>query len=275
LFIVTFMYKGQRGVAHLPLMILVVIVLGAISFVGYKVFNNQSKVSTSQTASSRKTNPDATLPTLSQSQHDPYEGWKAYFSNTEKLSFKYPTDWTSTDYGDRTATGKADSVEFFSSSKQVAVFWNSQLGGQGGGCDATVFPGSPEAKNNNPGACPYFKVLDKQNTDVKNLFYVGGIVTRDGIHYLPWMVLQDKSGLLESRGSMGYLDFPGKNNSYMDTYGHTIQTDAELIGGINGLGSFGDGNNQGNLNESDATNFFSTAEAKQAKLILMSVSYSN
>jgi hypothetical protein len=225
-------------------MILVVIVLGAISFVGYKVFNNQSKVSTSQTASSRKTNPDATLPTLSQSQHDPYEGWKAYFSNTEKLSFKYPTDWTSTDYGDRTATGKADSVEFFSSSKQVAVFWNSQLGGRGGGCDATVFPGSPEAKNNNPGACPYFKVLDK-------------------------------SGLLESRGSMGYLDFPGKNNSYMDTYGHTIQTDAELIGGINGLGSFGDGNNQGNLNESDATNFFSTAEAKQAKLILMSVSYSN
>jgi hypothetical protein len=71
---------------------------------------------------------------------DPYAGWKTYTSQTEKLKFKHPSDWTSVDYTDSTATGKADSVQLFSPSKQVTVYWISQEGGKGGACNANVFP---------------------------------------------------------------------------------------------------------------------------------------
>jgi hypothetical protein len=105
------------------------------------------------------------------------------------------------------------------------------------------------------------------------LYYVAGIETLDGTHYSPWMAIQDESGLLTSRGSAGYLSFPGKNNSYSDAYGHVLTAHAKMVAGRSDLPPFGDGNGFGNLNEAEARRFFSTEEAKQAKLILMSATY--
>lgn len=258
--------------AVILLAVLVVAVLAVTSVLVYqrhKPISAQHSAATSQTQTTSQSKNAATLapPT------DPYAGWKTYTSATEKLSFKYPSDWTTTDYSDRTATGKADSVELFNPSKSVAVFWNSQRGGVGGACDPSVFPGSAAAKTDSPGACPYFKVLDMQKLIGADLYYVGGIETHDGTHYSPWIALQDSNGLLTSRGDMGYLMFEGKNNGFTDGNGYVIKNNpAELIGGESNLPPFGDGG-VSYLTESQAAAFFATPDSQTMKLILVSATY--
>jgi hypothetical protein len=260
------------GILGIVLVLAVIAVLGASGLVVYQ-HRKSSAHNTAATSTSQTTTQTQEPPTTPAPPPDPYAGWKLYTSSSEKLSFKYPPDWTTTNYSDRTPTGKADAVELFNPSKSVAVYWDSQIDGIGGACDPSVFPGSAAAKNNSPGACPYFKVLDKKKLTGADLYYVAGIVTYDGTHYSPWMALQDSHGILTSKGDMGYLMFQGKNNSLTYPNGHVLQTTpVKLIGGESSLPPFGEGG-VGNLTESQATAFYSTPDAQQIKLILLSASY--
>jgi len=68
------------------LLIVVLILVGGLGYLGYKQVNKKSATSTSSTATTTKT-----------TAVDPYAGWKTGTLKYEKLSFKYPSNWTLTD----------------------------------------------------------------------------------------------------------------------------------------------------------------------------------
>ena len=68
------------------LLIVVLILVGGLGYLGYKQVNKKSSTSTSSTATTTKT-----------TAVDPYAGWKTGTLKYEKLSYKYPSNWTLTD----------------------------------------------------------------------------------------------------------------------------------------------------------------------------------
>jgi hypothetical protein len=95
---------NQSGFSGVEVL-LVILVVAVIGFGGYYVWHTQhdktKPVSTSnKTASSTK---KSTATTTS-----PYAGWKTYKLSVEKLSFKYPADWTVAD----TSSATQDNVVF-------------------------------------------------------------------------------------------------------------------------------------------------------------------
>lgn len=84
--------KNSKGFTLVETL-LVILVLAVIGFGGYYVWQNQHKDETK--VSSNKSTATKTE-TKSQSS-DPYQGWKSYTLPYEKLSFKYPSDWTLSD----------------------------------------------------------------------------------------------------------------------------------------------------------------------------------
>ncbi len=71
---------------------------------------------------------------------------------------------------------------------------------------------------------------------------------------------------------LGYLTFMGKHNDIIDSNGRDLGvTEAELHGGDSNQPPFS--NNIGTETEDQAKAFFSTTEAQQAKLILLSYAY--
>jgi hypothetical protein len=66
------------------LLIVVLILVGGLGYLGYKQVNKKSKTSTATTAKTAAV--------------DPYAGWKTGTLKYEKITFKYPADWTLDDY---------------------------------------------------------------------------------------------------------------------------------------------------------------------------------
>jgi hypothetical protein len=76
--------------------LLLVLVVAVIAFGGYYVYSNQKHKTTNSstpTTTSSTSTPKAT-PIKST---DPYDGWKTATLQYEKISYKYPSDWTLTD----------------------------------------------------------------------------------------------------------------------------------------------------------------------------------
>lgn len=70
--------------------VIVVVILAAIGFTGWYVWQAQNRSSGQQPSTNEPApvqNPQAT---------DPYEGWKTYCDDAAKACFKYPTEWALT-----------------------------------------------------------------------------------------------------------------------------------------------------------------------------------
>ena len=80
------------------------------------------------------------------------EGWKIYTSNSEKICFIYPNDWTIIKPLIRSSISDADAISLQSPSGAIKIFWVSVISGLGGNCD-------PELPL--PDGCPLITVVDK------------------------------------------------------------------------------------------------------------------
>jgi hypothetical protein len=245
--------------------LLILVVIGILGFTGWFVYHSQklatkdySSQSSIQTSSTKK----STEPS------DPYAGWKTYTSSFEKLTFKYPADWRSVTPEVPSTDPSADSFELKSPSNALSISWDSEIDGIGGACDPDVMPGGA-APAGQPSPCPYWTVTDKQKLTGADLYYVAGIVTKDGSTYSPWCALQDAKGILESQSNIGYLLFAGKNNYVSD--GAASKGTIQAAGLLCGRPFGGQGLISGT--KAQATAALSSAEYRQAKLVLLSATY--
>ncbi|HET9850615.1 MAG TPA: hypothetical protein VFP35_03265 [Candidatus Saccharimonadales bacterium] len=89
--------KRQSGFAALEAL-LILIIIAIIGGTGYYVWHSKNQTdkilnSTTNTSSSRT----ATKSTVAEPPADPYKGWSTYTTKGEKISFRYPENWSLSD----------------------------------------------------------------------------------------------------------------------------------------------------------------------------------
>ena len=102
--------KNEQGFSAVEIVLVVVIVV-LIGVVGYMVYKNHHKSKTADSATtSSSVKPPSTIKTSNATKQpvDPYAGWKSYTLQYEKLTLRYPSNWTVSDQS--TAAGKHDTV---------------------------------------------------------------------------------------------------------------------------------------------------------------------
>lgn len=263
---------NNKGFGLLGILI-VIVVLAAVGGTGVYVYHKQHKTRTTAAVTSSKA-PSTTksggtsVPPATPAQN-PYAGWKTYTSSTEKLTFKYPTDWKATQSNNSTQVEGADSLNLKSPSGALSVQWYSSVEGIGGACSAHIMPGQTSTTDT-LGPCPYFYVLDKQKLAGADLYYVDGVVEQsDGKAYSAWCGLQASDGIVQNESNIGYLLFKAKN-TFVGTNdaNRSGPYQAELACGSGFGGTVGPSGTK-----AQATAFLSSKEMQQAKLILLSASY--
>lgn len=254
-------FTGKKFRPWLLVTLLVaLVVLGALGYVGHRYY---------QTASIKK-------PTSNGGQQkvaapvDPYAGWKSYTSSYEKLSFKYPSDWTIKTYDYSTQVTGADSAVLTSPSGTINIVWYSAVEGIGGACSVYIMPGTPP-KPEDLGPCPYWYVLHKQKLAGADLYYVDGVEElSDGKGYIPWCGLQASNGIVQDESNIGYMLFQAKSNHFKGSDGQDLgPVQVELACGNQFNGTIP----SNGTTKTEATAFLSNSEMQQAKLILLSASY--
>jgi hypothetical protein len=249
--------KNNKGFTVVEVL-LVLIFVALVVLIGLYVMHNHKtsnsgKINNTVTANTTKLNsPSKTV--------DPYIGWKTYTSTTEKASFKYPSTWTVTDTAGRFGDTSADSVDLKSPSKSITVSWASVVSGVGGACDAQAPLGSNNPNDAVP--CPQFNVFSKTAiSKASGLYVITSSVTDEGTVYRPWMAVQDSSGILTSKRAMDYDFYKTKKAGQ----------DYPVLFSINGTNGASTGTSYSSSTQTKA--FFNGAEAQQAKLILLSLTY--
>ena len=117
---------GQSGFSAVEgILILVIVVL--IGVVGFMVFKNHSKTKPTPVAGTTTKSSSATTPAKITTTPDPYAGWQTY-SNSQ-VSFKYPSDWkTSNGPGNSQSTvADATSPAFLSSAVTASQNAGAQI----------------------------------------------------------------------------------------------------------------------------------------------------
>jgi hypothetical protein len=238
---------NQKGNTLLGVLIGIILVL-AIGGAYYLITQKKSNTQTSQVTNSIINTPQP-KPTNSNTPIDPYSDWKTYTSTKEKVSFKYPANWAQVTVGQQTNVPNADTFTLQSPSGKVNVSWISAITGLGGGCSDQ---------------CPTFTVIDK--TMIKgapNLYVVSGIKSSDNKIFEPWLAVQDDKGIITTQQTMGYDTFMGRNNGDGSKTGNMYAIFATSLIYASGP----------KLSEIDAKAYFDKPEVKQAKLILLSLTY--
>lgn len=242
--------------SHTGIIILSVIVFLLVCGTGYLFYQNQQLVKMISGIQIVTPAPTVAAPTPTP-MVDPFANWKTYTSKTEKITFKYPSDWTSVKPTMQSNHPTADQISLQSPTGIVKIAWISAVDGFGGGCDETATLSSGEG-------CPQFTLIEKTPAIGANgLFLVSGTVTRDGKVFEPYMAIQDSRGVTKTGRMMIYNLFQGRNNqSEME---NNITTTA--IFSLSG--SFADKK----MGEKEATSFFMNPEVILAKQILQSLTY--
>jgi hypothetical protein len=113
--------KNNKGftLVEVLLLIVVLILVGGLGYLGYKQVNKKSTASTSST--NAKTAKTAAV--------DPYAGWKTGTLKYEKISFKYPTDWTLTEEHPSLQVDNADNTLLTSPSGNVITLRTGIIAG--------------------------------------------------------------------------------------------------------------------------------------------------
>jgi hypothetical protein len=249
--------KNAKGFTVVEIL-LVLIFVALVVLTGLYVMHNHktsnsSKINNKVTANTTKLNsPSKTM--------DPYTGWKTYTSATEHANFKYPSTWTKTDTSGRYGDPSTDAVDLKSPSGAITISWASVVSGVGGACDDQVALNSNDPNTAVP--CPQFTVFSKTAiTGASGLYVITASVTDEGTTYRPWMAVQDSSGILTSKRTMDYSLYQTKNAG----------KDYLVLFSINGTNGTYTGASYSNPLQTAA--FFGGAEAQQAKLILLSLTY--
>jgi Tfp pilus assembly protein PilV len=249
--------KHAKGFTVVEIL-LVLIFVALVVLTGLYVMHNH-KTSSSNKASNTTTT-SSTKATSTSKSTDPYAGWKTYTSTTEKASFKYPSNWTVTKAASQPSISSADSVGVQSPSGAILVSWVSDVGGVGGECDSTILLGS--SSDNGAGApCPQINVASKTSiAGAPDLFVVAGSVTGDGKTYQSWMAVQGSNGVLVTGRGILFQLFTGKNNGGDNVAFHVAGTGAGWTSAA-----------YSSVAQAEAV--LNGAEAQQAKLILLSLTY--
>lgn len=250
--------KDERGAVLIVELVVLAVVLAAAGFAAYQYVGHKN-------VSNKAAAPKPHIVAKSSPSPSPYAGWKSYTSTFEKLTFKYPTSWKPVAPLESNVTG-ADSFAI-QSPDGLQVSWVAAADGLGGACNNTIMPGTAVPANE-PGACPYWMVIDKQKLSGADLSYVAGVVTSDGTTYRPWCALQASDGIVQSESNIGYLMFQGKNNDYISSGGKHYPERAALLCGK----PFGSqGTQTGTKAQAEA--LLSTPDYQIAKQILLSAAY--
>ncbi len=242
--------KDQHGVIDMIMIGLVVILLGVG---GYIYYRNHHKAAPAQTPITQPAKATTPAPMA-----DPYAGWKTYTSSVEKVSFKYPTDWTTTSNVQQSNIPGADEIGLVSPSGAIKITWIAALDGLGGACDANISP-------NASGGCPAVTYLAKQDIAAATGLAVFSAITTtsDPQFYQPWLGVNDSSIKLGAVRQIDYGEFQGRHNASVADGTNT--TAVFSTGGIYMTGP--------KLSYADASAWFNKPEVKQAKLILESLTY--
>lgn len=125
-----------------PLVIFAILIL--VALVGYGVYawqNNRVAQLEKQVADLKKTEPTTTQ--TAKAPEDPYKGWSSYTTKYEKLTFKYPADFTlKTDYtpgGNGGINPGSEVITLVSGSGLKLRIWNG-ADGIGGSCPDCTYP---------------------------------------------------------------------------------------------------------------------------------------
>jgi Tfp pilus assembly protein PilV len=229
--------------------LLALIFIALIVLIGLYVVHNHNSSNSNKSNNATTT---ATKPTQTPKATDPYAGWKIYTSTTEKATFKYPANWTVT------KDPSEDKVSISSPSGSVIVSWKTGIQGIGGACDSDTPIGSESPQNLS--LCPQFDVIGKTAiSGASGLYVVTSSATTDNDVFYSWMAVQNSKGILTSQRNMGYSFYEGKNSVGL----------VEL----SMLGSDDSAPGPSFSSEAQAKAFFNGTEAKQAKLILLSLTY--
>lgn len=242
--------KGFSAVESI-LVLVIVALIGVVGFMVYKNHNKTKPAPAASTAAKSTTTPAKTTPAST----NPYAGWKTYTSSVEKITFKYPADWTA-DTADQYASNdpsNSDYTALRSADGKVVVRWTSLIDGFGNEHDANY---------------PLNTVVDKTPiVGAAGDYVVSGITTLDGSTYYPWIAVENNAsyGILSS-GVGGSLDLFMGHNNVNPTTG---TPDAALFS------TSGPRTNQGapSLTEAAAKAYLSNSDMQQAKLILKSFTY--
>lgn len=181
---------------------------------------------------------------------DPYAGWKTYTSTSEQASFRYPSGWRVASYSITSSDpSNTDHTGIVSPSGAITISWVTDLAGFGNEHSATF---------------PQNTVIDKMPIPTAaGLYVVSGITTLDGSIYHPWIAVQDSDGILASGVQGNIVTFTSRralNPTTNDVTGILFSTSGARTNQYTPA-----------LTKAQADAWFSGAEAKQAKLILLSL----
>lgn len=131
---------AQKKPGRMALQIFAIAVL--LGLVGYGIYAWQNnRVAQLEKQVTELKNTDTASPTTSTTTSDPYKGWKSYTTKNEKISFKYPADYTlkAEDSGaNQISFPGMDTIRITSPSGYVTTM-NLGISGIGGACpDAKV-----------------------------------------------------------------------------------------------------------------------------------------
>jgi Tfp pilus assembly protein PilX len=133
------MSNNQKGLGAVVIL-LILVVVGIIGGTGWFVYNSQKKTTRSLDNTNKSTSSTTIAEkTAAKSPVDPYDGWKAYMTKYEKMSFKYPSDLTLTDTSHASVANQDNVTPGLDTIKLVgasgfAISIQTGLEGIGGGC---------------------------------------------------------------------------------------------------------------------------------------------
>ncbi|HSW99888.1 MAG TPA: hypothetical protein VLH38_02520 [Patescibacteria group bacterium] len=228
------------GVVLATALILVVIVVGAS---GYFVYHHRSDANSNKSGASGQKTP-ANKPKTSQ---DVFADWMTYSSTSEGAALRYPSGWKLTRSVVQSVTG--DTTGITSPSGVLTITWSVNIGGLG---------------NEHDSSYPYHTIVNRTPApSASGLFVVSGITTLDGSTYHPWIAIQDNNGINQSGVAGDVVTFEAK---------HAInESTNDLANALLSTSGLRASENTPELTQAQATAWFSSAEASQAKRILLSL----
>ena len=173
-----------------------------------------------------------------------------YISKQESGTFTYPSNWIVTKpYISSNNASNTDQIGLQSPSGAITISYVTDLEGFG---------------NETNGSYPYNTIINKTAIDnAPHLYVVSGITTLDGTTYYPWIAVQDTSGILTTGVHGDLATFAARrviNPSTHDT--------SHILFATCGARTT---QNSPALTKDQATAWFSSADAQQAKQILLSL----
>ncbi len=137
--------KNKRGFTVIEAL-LIILVIAVVGFGGYYVWHTQHTSKTSTTTAATKPSTETTTATP-----NPYAGWETATLQYEKITYKYPSDWTVTNYsgGPGCVTPGSDYIYLTSpSNEQVELRTGVSCIGDAGAVDyGTAIPISSLGQN--------------------------------------------------------------------------------------------------------------------------------